>query len=214
MSGHLEVITGPMYAGKSEELIRRLRRAIIGKQDVIVFKPEIDNRYAIKEVMSHNGDKFEAYPVKYASDIYSYFREDLFGQFYEVVGIDEVQFFDSEIIDVVDWLQFHGSKVIVTGLDMDFRKRPFGVMPDLLAISKFVIKLRSVCQVCGQDAMYTQRLVNGEPAPLDGDTIVVGGAEQYEARCENCWRSGSDSRIRVVLSDSDNSSVATTMVDK
>lgn len=187
LSGHLEVICGPMYAGKSEELIRRLRRTSFANQSAIVFKPIIDNRYASEEVVSHNGTKIQAYPIQYAGDIPAYFREDLFGKDYDVVGIDEVQFFDSEITEIVEWLLMQNKRVIATGLDMDFRKLPFGSMPQLLSIAKFVVKLRSVCQVCGEDAMYTQRLFDGKPAPLWGETVIVGGAEQYEARCEECW---------------------------
>ena len=190
MTGHLEVICGPMFAGKSEELIRRIGRSIIAKQDVIVFKPIIDNRYSTSEVISHNGRKIEAYPIEYASEIYHYFREDLFGQFYHVVGIDEIQFFDSEILDVIWWLQKHGSKIIVSGLDLDYRKNPFGDLPYLLAMASEVTKLKAICQVCGEDAMYTQRLLNGSPAPYSGETVIVGATEQYEARCGKCHKEG------------------------
>lgn len=192
MSGHLEVICGPMYAGKSEELIRRLRRVAIAKQRAIVFKPYIDNRFSVEEVVSHNGSKITAYPVEDTMDLTNYMYQDhLFGTEYDVVAIDEVQFFANDIVKCINGLTTTGTRVIVSGLDMDFRKKPFGPMPQLLSIAKVVTKLRSVCQSCGaDDAMYTQRLLNGEPAPLSGETIVVGAGEQYEARCENCWKAG------------------------
>lgn len=187
MSGHLEVITGPMYAGKSEELIRRLRRAEIAGQKSAVFKPVIDNRYSEDKIASHNGSQREAYSVKDSFQVWDIITE---GDDYDVIAIDEVQFFDDDIAGVIFALIKRGKKVIVSGLDMDFRQDPFSMVPNLLAIAKTVDKLTAICQVCGEDAMYTQRLVNGEPAPLDGDTIVVGGAEQYEARCESCWKEG------------------------
>lgn len=183
MSGHLEVITGPMYAGKSEELIRRLRRTAIAGQNAAVFKPIIDDRYAIEEVVSHAGSKIKAYPIRGWEEMYD--AMDFMPKL-EVIAIDEVQFFDDGMIDAIE-RSISVFRVIVSGLDLDFRKQPFGIMPELLAMAKFVVKLRSVCQVCGEDAMYTQRLLNGKPAPLSGETVIVGGQEQYEARCERCW---------------------------
>jgi thymidine kinase len=188
MSGHLEVITGPMYAGKSEELMRRLRRAEIAHQKTVVFKPTIDNRYGAGVVSSHIGNQWSAYSVKDAYQAWDILQEG--NENYDVIAIDEIQFFDDDITGVVFGLLEQGKRVIVSGLDMDFRKDPFSVMPDLLAIAKFIVKLRAVCQTCGEDAMYTQRLVDGNPAPLDGETVIVGGTEQYEARCENCWEAG------------------------
>jgi len=182
LAGHLEVICGPMYAGKSEELIRRLRRAEIANQKTIVYKPRIDDRYDKSAIVSHSGLKAEAYAINTAYEICS--------DFYDVVAIDEAQFFNSEIIDVVNQLTKE-KRVIVSGLDLTFNKQPFGYMPQLLAMAKFIVKLRSVCQKCGtEDAMYTQRILNGKPAPLDGETVKVGGMEQYEARCEQCWQAG------------------------
>ena len=186
MSGHLEVICGPMYAGKSEELLRRVRRVEIAGQSFAVFKPKIDNRYGQNKVVSHIGNNREAYEIKDWEEMYDIFDEIKQPQ---VIVIDEIQFFDFEMTEAIQRL-ITQCRVIVSGLDLDFRKQPFGIVPDLLAISKFVVKLRAVCQVCGEDAMYTQRLINGKPASLDGETIIVGGAEQYEARCENCWEAG------------------------
>lgn len=186
MSGHLEVICGPMYAGKSEQLIHRIKRAEIAGQRAVVFKPKIDNRYDENDVISHSGLKATAVAVKDSDDLYA---RCSYGNF-NILAIDEVQFFDDKIFHIIKIFTGMGKRVIVTGLDMDFRQDPFTMMPDLLAIAKFVIKLRAVCQKCGEDAMYTQRLLNGNPAPLSGETVIVGGQEQYEARCENCWEAG------------------------
>ena len=190
MSGHLEVITGPMFAGKSEELIRRLRRAAIAGQNAIVFKPKIDNRYSSEEVVSHNGNKIKAYSIAIddkswddMADILDFVEEP------DVIAIDEVQFFNSEMVDTIK-RNIEFKKVIVSGLDMDFRRDSFGIMPELLAIAKEVLKLTAICQVCGEDAMYTQRLLNGKPAPYEGETVIVGATEQYEARCGNCHERG------------------------
>ncbi|HEY4496547.1 MAG TPA: thymidine kinase [Candidatus Paceibacterota bacterium] len=186
MSGHLEVICGPMFSGKTEEMLRRLRRVEIAGQKSIVFKPVIDNRYSVTEIASHVGNKREAYAVK---DIYALL--DIIAQgTYDVIAIDEVQFFEFEIAVTIQGFLEANKRVIVSGLDLDFRKEPFGIVPELLAMAKFVVKLRAVCQVCGEDAMYTQRLLNGKPAPLSGKTVIVGGQEQYEARCEKCWQEG------------------------
>jgi thymidine kinase len=187
VSGHLEVICGPMYAGKSEELIRRVRRVGFAGQKAIVFKPWIDDRYSVEEVVSHAGNRVNAYPIS-TSDMSWDDMADILDNVEEpdVIAIDEVQFFNQEMVDTIKRNIIY-KRVIVSGLDMDFRKEPFGIMSELLAIAKFVDKLRAVCHSCGEDAMYTQRLVNGKPAPLDGETVIVGGTEQYEARCENCW---------------------------
>lgn len=176
--GWIEVVVGPMYSGKSEELIRRLRRAQIARQKIQVFKPSIDDRYSIEEVVSHNGDKIKAIPVKNSDEIYKLLSDDT-----EVVGIDEVQFFDDGIIDLCRRLADKGLRVIVAGLDMDFRGEPFGPTPNIMAIAEFVDKLTAVCVICGHPANRTQRLINGEPASYDEPTILVGAKESYEARC-------------------------------
>lgn len=176
--GSVEVICGSMFCGKTEELIRRLRRARIAKQEVQVFKPVIDNRYDHKKVTSHSGLDVDAQPVDSSEDILAQMETST-----TVVGIDEVQFFDDGIVDVVEALAEEGIRVIVTGLDMDFRGEPFGCMPDLMARAEKVDKLQAICMVCGESASRTQRLVNGTPAHYDEPIVVVGAQEMYEARC-------------------------------
>lgn len=176
--GRIEVICGSMFSGKTEELIRRARRAIIAQQHVQVFKPQLDNRYGLERVTSHNGQNIEAIPLPKAADILTCIESDT-----TVVAIDEVQFFDSEIVQVVQQLANRGVRVMAAGLDMDFRAEPFGCMPNLLAIAEEVVKLHAICMVCGDDAVCTQRLVNGVPAHYDDPVIMVGAQESYEARC-------------------------------
>lgn len=176
--GSVEVICGSMFSGKTEELIRRLRRARIAKQQVQVFKPVIDNRYDVKKVTSHSGLDVDAQSVDRSEDILAKLDPST-----TVVGVDEVQFFDEGIIEVVEKLADKGVRVIVTGLDMDFRGEPFGCMPDLMAKAEKVEKLQAICMVCGGPASRTQRLVNGEPAHYDEPIVVVGAQEMYEARC-------------------------------
>lgn len=176
--GSVEVICGSMFSGKTEELIRRLRRARIARQQVQVFKPVIDNRYDVKKVTSHSGLDVDAQSVDRSEDILAKLDPST-----TVVGVDEVQFFDEGIIEVVEKLADKGVRVIVTGLDMDFRGEPFGCMPDLMAKAEKVEKLQAICMVCGGPASRTQRLVNGEPAHYDEPIVVVGAQEMYEARC-------------------------------
>ncbi len=177
-SGRVEVICGSMFSGKTEELIRRVRRATIARQTVQVFKPAIDSRYTLQRVTSHNGQDFEAIPVSEARAIF-----DLLLPGTTVVAIDEAQFFDAAIVSVVDQLAARGIRVILAGLDTDFRGEPFGAMPDLLCRADDVIKLHAICMVCGEEATRTQRLVNGQPAHYHDPVIMVGAAEAYEARC-------------------------------
>ncbi|MEG6567106.1 thymidine kinase [Thermoanaerobacterium saccharolyticum] len=179
--GYIEVVTGPMFSGKSEELIRRIKRAKIAKQKVQVFKPAIDDRYSIDKVVSHNGDNMHAIAIVKASDILAYAEEDT-----DVFAIDEVQFFDSEIVDIVKEIADSGKRVICAGLDMDFRGEPFGPTPELMAIAEFVDKLTAICMKCGNPATRTQRLINGKPANYDDPIIMVGAKESYEARCRKC----------------------------
>jgi len=176
--GSVEVICGSMFSGKTEEMIRRLRRAKIAKQKVQVFKPNIDTRYNLEKVTSHAGMDFEATPVSSSEDILHNLDPDT-----EVVGIDEAQFFDAGIERVVEQLADRGMRVIVNGLDLNFRGEPFGSMPILLAKADKVDKLQAICMVCGQPASRTQRLVNGKPAKYDDPVVIVGAAELYEARC-------------------------------
>jgi thymidine kinase len=177
-TGSIEVITGSMFCGKTDELIRRLRRASIARQKVQVFKPAIDNRYAVEKVTSHAGTEFAARPIQRAGDIPALVDGDT-----TVVAIDEAQFFDAEITPIAQALADRGVRVIVAGLDTDFRGEPFGPMPTLMAQAEVVDKLHAICMVCGEAAARTQRLVNGKPARYDEPVVVVGAAELYEARC-------------------------------
>lgn len=176
--GRLEVITGPMFCGKTDEMLRRLRRAIIAKQKIQVFKPGFDIRYNSEKVTSHAGNEYDAFPIENTSEIPALLRDDV-----TLVAIDEAQFFEKEIISVVQGLVDQGIRVIVGGLDMDFRGEPFGQMPILLAQAEVVDKLQAICMVCGEDATRTQRLVDGEPAHYEDPIIIVGASEMYEARC-------------------------------
>jgi thymidine kinase len=178
--GWLEVVCGPMFSGKSEELIRRLRRAEIAGQRALIVKPQIDDRYDIGHVVSHAGAKMRAVAVSRPED------SPGLAQGYDVIGIDEVQFFASEIVLVIDVLVARGARVVAAGLDQDFRGRPFAAMPELLCRAELVDKLQAVCHRCGGPATMTQRLVDGYPAPADGATIVVGALDSYEARCRAC----------------------------
>ena len=181
--GILEVICGPMFSGKSEELIRRLRRAKIAQQKVITFKPHVDNRYALEYVVSHDGNKVEARPLLNVADI----NEIVAANNANVIGIDEAQFFSHDLVNVVCQLINENRRVIVAGLDLDFRGTPFGCMPLLLAIADKVSKLQAICTQCGHDAHFTQRLVNGNPARFDDPIIMIGAQEAYQARCRGCY---------------------------
>ncbi len=176
--GSVEVICGSMFSGKTDELIRRLRRATIARQRVQVFKPAIDMRYDVEKVTSHAGSDFAAIPVEKAADI----RNKLDPKA-SVVAIDEAQFFDKEIVQIVEELADKKIRVIVAGLDTDFRGEPFGLMPVLMARAEHVDKLQAICMVCGEPACRTQRLINGKPARYDDPVVIVGAAEMYEARC-------------------------------
>ncbi|MGG1572936.1 thymidine kinase [Fictibacillus sp. NRS-1165] len=180
-NGWVEVICGSMFSGKSEELIRRVRRAKYGKLEVQVFKPLIDDRYSEESVVSHNGNAVIAQPVGKSVDILKNVSPDT-----EVVAIDEVQFFDEDVISVVQELADHGIRVIVAGLDQDFRGEPFGPMPKLMALAESVTKLHAICMVCGSPASRTQRLIDGKPASYDDPIILVGASESYEPRCRHC----------------------------
>ncbi len=176
--GSIEVVCGSMFSGKTDELIRRLRRAVIARQSVQVFKPTIDVRYAVEKVTSHAGADFDAIPVGKAADILAGIKADT-----TVLGIDEAQFFDEDIVEVATQLAERGLRVLVAGLDTDFRGEPFGPMPVLIAKAERVDKLQAICMVCGEPASRTQRLVNGKPARYDDPVVIVGASEMYEARC-------------------------------
>ncbi|MGM0949672.1 MAG: thymidine kinase [Bacillota bacterium] len=179
-SGWLELICGSMFSGKSEELIRRVKRATYAKQEVRVFKPVIDNRYSEDAVVSHNGTSMKSYAISSSADIWDHISERT-----DVIAVDEVQFFDQEIVEVLSSLADKGYRVIAAGLDMDFRGEPFGVVPDIMAIAESVTKLQAVCSVCGSPASRTQRLIDGKPASYDDPVILVGASESYEARCRH-----------------------------
>jgi thymidine kinase len=189
--GWLEVICGPMFSGKSEEMIRRLRRAEIAGQKVVIFKPRIDDRYDAADIVSHAGARMRGVPVASVGELVGRVRGPE-GSAFDVVGIDEVQFFSTDVVPAALALADAGIRVVAAGLDQDFRRLPFGPMPELLARAEFVDKLQAVCHRCGGPATTTQRLVDGSPAPYSGDTIVVGAREQYEARCRDCHEPGEE----------------------
>jgi thymidine kinase len=177
-TGRIEVITGSMFSGKTDELIRRLRRAAIARQKIQVFKPGIDVRFSETKVTSHAGSEFEATPVSMSDEIMPLVEGNT-----TVVAVDEAQFFDDGIVEVVQQLADTGLRVLVAGLDTDFRGEPFGPMPTLMAQAERIDKLHAICMTCGNDASRTQRLINGQPANYDDPVVVVGASELYEARC-------------------------------
>lgn len=175
-SGWIEVICGPMFSGKTEELIRRLRLTLIAKQKAEIFKPATDNRYSVEHIASHNAQKFTCTPVSDAGKIL-----ELVGDHTRVVGIDEAQFFDDSIIPICQKLANRGLRVIVAGLDQDYLGEPFGPMPKLLACAESILKLKAVCMVCGGLACKTQRLTK------ETSQVLVGASNHYEARCRACF---------------------------
>ena len=182
--GWIEVIAGVMFSGKSEELVRRVRRAVIAKKRVQVFKSHLDARYAgLYTVSTHDGGLVEAEPVDSGEAVMRALRPDT-----EVVAVDEVQFLDDGIVTAANGLADRGVRIVLAGIDMDFRGLPFGPMPTLLAIAEIVDKLQAICVVCGGPASRNQRLVNGKPALWESPTIMVGGQESYEARCRHCHK--------------------------
>lgn len=180
-SGSLTVITGSMFAGKTETLIRLLRRALYARREVQVFKHALDSRSESTGIRSHDGALHEATAVFAAEEIVALVEPST-----DVVAVEEAQFFDAAIVEVCGELADLGHEVIVTGLDMDFRGEPFGPMPALLSMADEVVKLRAICARCGRDASRSQRLVDGKPAPVSGPTIRIGAEEGYEARCRHC----------------------------
>ena len=182
--GWIEVITGCMFAGKTEELLRRIKRLEYAKKTILVFKPSIDNRYSESDVVSHNNRRTKSYSVTSSSEI----LEAVNLEKPYAVAIDEAQFFNDDIIEVCEKLADIGIRVIVAGLDTNFRGEPFGPMPIILARSEYVTKLQAICQVCGAPATRTQRLIDGKPAKYSDPTIQIGASEQYEARCRHCHK--------------------------
>ena len=181
--GWIEVIAGVMFSGKSEELMRRVRRSLIAKKRVQVFKSHLDDRYSVYVVGSHDGRTIEAIPVDSSEQIA--LRLDPQAQ---VVAIDEVQFLDPGIVPLVNALAERGHRVILAGTDIDFRGEPFGPMGALMCVAEFVDKLQAICVLCGAPATRNQRLMDGHPARYDSPQVMVGGAEAYEARCRACHR--------------------------
>src|SRR5499427_3777263 len=178
-SGWIEVITGSMFSGKSEELIRRLRRAQIARQKVQIFKPLIDNRFSERHIVSHSEMRIESENVRNSDELVQHVHEDT-----EVVGIDEGQFFDANLPAACNTLASQGKRVIVAGLDQDYLGRPFEPIPQLLAIAEYITKTLAICVVCGDPANHTQRLV------ASSERVLVGSAAEYEARCRKCFVPG------------------------
>ena len=183
--GWIEVVCGSMFSGKTEELIRRIRRAMLGKQRVQVFKPAIDQRYDATRITSHSAQAIEAEVVSSVAEIAARVRPDT-----EVIGIDEAQFFSHELVALVQSLADRGVRVIVAGLDQDYRGRPFEPVPQLLAIAEEITKCLAVCSKCGEAANRSQRMPHAS-----GDRVLVGAAESYEARCRACFEPPSDNAL-------------------
>lgn len=179
--GWLEVICGCMFAGKTEELIRRINVLSYARKNILVFKPKIDDRYSTTEIASHAGSKVPCIVISKAKEILNHVNYDT-----DVVAIDEVQFFDEDVVDICEYLADSGLRVMVAGLDKDFRGEPFGVLPDLLTRAEFVTKLTAVCAKCGAPATRTQRIINGKPASFNDPIVLVGAKEAYEPRCRHC----------------------------
>jgi len=180
--GQITVVCGSMYAGKSEELIRLARRALYAKKKVQVFKPALDDRYHAQMVVTHMDVRHEALPVKDVAELRAAIGDDV-----DVVCIEEAQFFDRTIADLAVALADNGVEVVLAGLDQDFRRQPFGPMPELLALADEVVKLRAICMKCGRTASHTYRQVDGRPAHKDDPVVLIGATERYEARCRNCY---------------------------
>ena len=179
--GWVEVISGCMFAGKTEELIRRIKVLEFAKKEIIVFKPTIDNRYSDTKVVSHAGSSVESHVISDPKQILEMVKPST-----AVIAIDEVQFFDDSVCEVCNTLAKMGKRVMCAGLDTDFRGEPFGPMPKLITQAEFVTKLTAVCNVCGAPATRTQRMIDGRPANYDDPIVLVGASESYEARCRHC----------------------------
>lgn len=181
--GWIEVISGPMFAGKTEELLRRVKRLEYARKNIVVFKPLIDNRFSEGEVVSHNNNRTKSVNISKAIDIFKYADKTT-----DVVAIDEVQFLDEEAVSIIEYLANQKKRVIVSGLDRDFRGEPFSFMPKLLSIAEYVTKLTAICVKCGSPATRTQRMVNGKPAKYNDPIVLIGAEESYEARCRSCHK--------------------------
>ena len=179
--GTIDVICGPMFAGKTEELLRRVRRLEYAHKNVVLFKPQIDDRYDKSHVVSHNQNKALCVAIKEASEMFKYVSDNT-----DAVVIDEFQFLGDEAVDIVLAFSRRGIRIILSGLDRDFRSEPFTNMPKIMSYADTVLKLTAICVKCGEPATCTQRIVNGSPAPYDNPQILVGATESYEARCATC----------------------------
>lgn len=182
IKGKLEVISGSMFSGKSEELIRRIRRAELANCKITAFKHRVDDRMSIDNIHTHSGDKFKAIALDKPEDMKLFISEDT-----QVVAIDEVQFFTMDIIPAILEMVENGKKVLVAGLDLDFRGVPFGPIPPLMAIADSISKLYAICMSCGNDAHYSQRLINGRAAKFDDPIVLIGAENVYQARCRDCF---------------------------
>jgi len=197
--GWIEVVSGPMFAGKTEELLRRVKRLEYAKQNIVVFKPSIDDRFSSEEVVSHNDNRTKSFNISRAKQIFDYIDDKT-----QVVAIDEIQFLDEESVGICDYLAGKGIRVIVSGLDKDFRGEPFSFMPKLLAIAEYVTKLTAICVKCGEPATRTQRIVNGKPAKYLDPIVMIGAEESYEARCRSChkvYRKPNPHKDRIIKSN-------------
>ena len=193
--GWIEVICGVMFSGKSEELMRRVRRATLARKTVQAFKSHLDERYGgINTIASHDGGRVQAVPISSSTELAEKVRPET-----QVVAVDEVQFLDDGIVEVANALADRGVRVILAGTDMDFRGQPFGPIGSLVAIAETVTKLHAICVRCGNLATRNQRLIDGQPAPAEGPTIQVGGLESYEARCRSCHEVPSADRAQISL---------------
>ncbi|WP_297501192.1 thymidine kinase [Thermococcus sp.] len=181
--GFLEVITGPMFAGKTTELIKRVERQAFARRKVAIFKPSIDDRYSRSNVVAHNGLKYRAFVVPTSEEGVDLIRDVTLKEGYEVIGVDETQFFPMSIVEALNGLADNAVYVIVSGLNLDFKAEPFPVMKELLARADNIVYLTAICTICGRPATRSQRLINGKPAPRDSPVVLVGGSESYEARC-------------------------------
>lgn len=179
-TGSLVVVTGSMFSGKTEELIRRVRRALYARRKVQVFKHALETRSDLEEIRSHDGNPHDAVAVSSSEELLEKVEEDT-----DLVAVEEAQFFDAGIVDACERLADAGYEVISAGLDMDFRGDPFGPTPALLSVADEIVKLRAICVVCGREALRSQRCIDGEPAPASAPTILVGARETYEARCRH-----------------------------
>ena len=181
--GFLEVITGPMFAGKTTELIKRIERQIFAKRKAALFKPSIDNRYSESEIVAHNGLRYEAYVIPTTEEGVKMIYDITKNEKLEVIGVDEVQFFPLSIVETLNKLADEGIYVIAAGLNLDFKGDPFPVTRELLVRADNIVYLTAICTICGAPATRSQRLINGKPAPRNSPVILVGGLESYEARC-------------------------------